>query len=170
MAATSSPSGIEPASALPGEGSASVRPGDPIDPVREPKAASRLPLYPEGGSNGRRRSQSQPDTPTKPSHRWGPRFRFHRPWDSPQLAKGSSGASTTGSRDPRERRRRARDSQDIGGSSDVTSSFGHSPFGGGGASPLLAMAAMTVATEELDRLSRMARRADAGSKESDGAA
>ncbi|UNI17648.1 hypothetical protein JDV02_003976 [Purpureocillium takamizusanense] len=121
-------------------------------------------------NNGRRRSQSQPDAPTKPPHRWGPRFRFHRPWDSPQAAKDSSGASTTGSRDPRERRRRARDSQDIGGSSDVTSSFGHSPLGGGGASPMLAMAAMILATEELDRLSRMARRTDADTKESDDAA
>ena len=115
-------------------------------------------------SGSRRRSHSQPQTPTKPSHRWGPRFRFHRPWASSLLAKGSSAASSAASSDPRARRRRARDSQDIGGSSDVTSSFGHSPLGSG-ASPLLAMAAMTVATEELDRLSRMARLVDVESRE-----
>lgn len=46
----------------------------------------------------------------------------------------------------------------------MTSPLGNSPLECEGASPLLAMAAMIVATEELDRLSRMARWADEENK------
>ncbi|PHH77829.1 hypothetical protein CDD80_157 [Ophiocordyceps camponoti-rufipedis] len=55
----------------------------------------------------------------------------------------------------RERRRWARDTRNAGDSS------ADRPRPVRGASPLLAMAATAVATEELDRLSLMARRADA---------
>ncbi|RDA82703.1 hypothetical protein CP532_3924 [Ophiocordyceps camponoti-leonardi (nom. inval.)] len=58
--------------------------------------------------------------------------------------------------DGRVRRRWARDSRN-----GSHSSAGHARLVRG-ASPLLAMAATAVATEELDRLSLMARRADAG--------
>ncbi|KAF4589252.1 hypothetical protein GQ602_003141 [Ophiocordyceps camponoti-floridani] len=58
-------------------------------------------------------------------------------------------------RDGRERRRWARDTRNVGDSS------ADRPRPVRGASPLLALAATAVATEELDRLSLMARRADA---------
>ncbi|KND86865.1 hypothetical protein TOPH_08532 [Tolypocladium ophioglossoides CBS 100239] len=110
----------------------------------------------------RRGSCSQPTTPTRPSYRLAPQFRFRRPWASSRHPKATV-SRTLSSRfqDPRERRRRARDPQDVGSSSDIESSFEHSPLAGGGASPLLAMAGMTMATEDLDRLSLMARKADA---------
>ena len=66
--------------------------------------------------------------------------------------------------DGRERRRRARDSQDVYSSSDVTSPSNHSPLGTE-AKSTLAMAGMMMATEDLDRLSEMARSQDQGAKD-----
>lgn len=64
--------------------------------------------------------------------------------ETPTFAKG------------RERRRRARDSQEACSSSDIASSSNHSPLGTE-AKNSLAVAGVMLATEELDRLSERAR-------------
>ncbi|PFH57521.1 hypothetical protein XA68_14907 [Ophiocordyceps unilateralis] len=110
------------------------------------------PLGPESGENTtmtRRRKQLR-----FTSRIWRKR-RQTRMGRTTETAYKGGGVSLPPFGDGRARRRWAQDSRNVGDSSVGC------PRPVGGASPLLAMAATAVATEELDRLSLMARRADA---------
>jgi hypothetical protein len=105
-----------------------------------------------------RGSRSQPPTPKSLRERLATRFRFARAWDSARgsLSSVSQVADLPRMQPGRERRRLARESKDHECSSGAGSSLQASPLEGEGTGSL-AVAGIMLATQDLDRLTMMAR-------------